>query len=113
MSRIDTLSDLSALQQMKYVEFLVFIARISHEVYKGTKQESQLLHLKIDKCLTPLLGYVQLEKQFSFKAEEEEGGDLEGSDEDGDEVEEKDKDGSGSNGSNNGDWYVNYIYIAF
>ena len=43
MSRIDTLSDLSALQQMKYVEFIVFIARVSHEVYKNTKQEVQLL----------------------------------------------------------------------
>lgn len=37
MSRIDTLSDMSVLQQMKYVEFLVFIARVSHEAFIGTK----------------------------------------------------------------------------
>ena len=37
MSRIDTMSDMSVLQQMKYIEFLVFICRVSHEVYLGTK----------------------------------------------------------------------------
>lgn len=37
MSRIDTMSDMSVLQQMKYIEFLVFICRVSHEVYIGTK----------------------------------------------------------------------------
>jgi len=36
-SKIDTMSDLSALQQMRLVEFLVFIARLAHEIYKGTK----------------------------------------------------------------------------
>ena len=37
MSRIDTMSDQSALLQMKFVEFLVFISRVAHEVYKGTR----------------------------------------------------------------------------
>ena len=74
MSRIDTLSDLSALQQMKYVEFIVFIARISFEIFQGTKNESLLLHLKIDKILGPLLGIppLYLAKLFTFKEELEE-----------------------------------------
>ena len=37
MSRPDTLSDLTVLQQMKYVEFIVFIARVAHENFQGTK----------------------------------------------------------------------------
>ena len=72
MSKIDTLSDLSALQQMRYIEFLVFIARVSHEVYKGTKQEHKLaLHQKIDACLGPLLGTADCNKMFSFKQDQE------------------------------------------
>ena len=31
-----------------------------------------MLHIKIDKCLTPLLAYKGLEKSFSYKADEEE-----------------------------------------
>jgi len=37
MTRIDTLSDLSVMQQMRYVELLCFISRIAHEIYKGSK----------------------------------------------------------------------------
>lgn len=48
MSRIDTMSDMSVLQQMKYVEFLVFICRVAHEVYIGRPEEHIGLHLKID-----------------------------------------------------------------
>jgi hypothetical protein len=55
MSRIDTLSDLTVMQQMKYVEFLVFICRVAHEIYLGTKQEDLGLHLKIDAVLDPFL----------------------------------------------------------
>ena len=73
MSRIDTLSDLSSLQQMKYVEFLVFIARVSHEVYIKTKQEHLGLHLKIDAVLGKLLESQYLTKTFTFKAEDGEG----------------------------------------
>jgi len=46
---------------MKYVEFIVFIARVAHEVYKNTKQENIGLHLKIDKILKPLLSTIYLE----------------------------------------------------
>ena len=37
MTRVDTMSDLSVLQQMRYVEFIVFIARLAFEVFKNTK----------------------------------------------------------------------------
>ena len=74
MSKIDTMSDMTVLQQMKYVEFLVFICRVSHEIYIGTKQEDIGLHLKIDAVLDPLLSQIGMKKQFTFKVEEEEKG---------------------------------------
>mmetsp|Transcript_25236 Transcript_25236/g.39053 ORF Transcript_25236/g.39053 Transcript_25236/m.39053 type:complete len:270 (-) Transcript_25236:87-896(-) len=97
MSKIDTLSDLSALQQMKYVEFLVFIARISHEVFKGTKKEKKGLHLKIDKLLEPLLDTVYTSRIFSFKEEsEDEEEEVEDDDDDDDEEEGSLASGEGS-----------------
>ena len=69
MSRIDTLSDLSSMQQMRWVEFLVFISRFAHEIFKGTKKESKGLHLKVDAVLGPLLDIVQLTKMFELKEE--------------------------------------------
>lgn len=69
---------------MKYVEFIVFIARIAHEVYLGTKQEGIGLHLKCDKVLKPLLEQVNAEQIFSFKPDdfdESEGGSSSGGDE--------------------------------
>jgi len=45
---------------MKLIEFVVFIARVAHELYKHSKQESKPLHLKIDHVLGPLLGTIDL-----------------------------------------------------
>jgi len=81
MTRIDTLSDLSIMQQMRYVEFLCFIARIAHQIYDGTKQESQGLHIKIDMIMTPLFDAFQQTKLFTFKAD---GGDEDEDDNDDD-----------------------------
>jgi len=36
-TRIDTLSKLEVMQEMRYIEFVCFIARLSHEIYAGTK----------------------------------------------------------------------------
>ena len=33
MSKVDTMKDLKMAKQMRYVEFLVFLARIAHEIY--------------------------------------------------------------------------------
>jgi len=38
MPKVDSLKDLKAARQMKYVEFIVMIGRIAHELYSKTKQ---------------------------------------------------------------------------
>lgn len=81
MTRIDTLSDLSVMQKMIYVEFLCFFARIAHQLYEGTKQEGQGLHIKIDMLMTPIFDAYQQSKQFSFKVE---GGDADEDNDDDD-----------------------------
>ena len=40
---------------MKLVEFLVFIARLAHEIFHGTKHDDKPLHIKVDRILGPLL----------------------------------------------------------
>lgn len=60
MSRIDTLSDLSVMHKMIYVEFLCFISRVSHFAYEETKYHKLGLHLKIDLFLTKLFDPYQI-----------------------------------------------------
>lgn len=57
---------------MKFVEFLVFLARASHEVYKDTPQADIGLHLKIDNVMRKILEVSGLQQMFSCKEEEEE-----------------------------------------
>ena len=74
---------------MKYVEFIVFIARVAHEIYLNHPKFSSLgLHLKIDKILGPLVGIppLYLTKLHSFKDEQD----------DEESGEEDDKQSSGS-----------------
>lgn len=72
-SRVDTLKDPSLPNQMKYVEFLLFICRLSHELYVGTKEEDELqLYEKIENVLDPLLSTVSVKKVFSYTAKLEE-----------------------------------------
>lgn len=56
---------------MKYIEFIVFIARLAYEVFKGTKQEGIGLHLKCDKVLPPLLDTINATIIFSFKDDDD------------------------------------------
>jgi len=72
MSKIDTMSDLSSLEQMKYVEFLVFISRVSHEIYKTHAKHYWGCHLKIDRVLDAILGTQYMTKMWGFKDEFEE-----------------------------------------
>ena len=60
MTRKDTLSDIPSLSQMSYVEFIAFIARISHYAYRDKDAEGYDigLHLKIYRVLGPLLGTI-------------------------------------------------------
>lgn len=66
MSRVDTMKDPKMAKQMRYVEFLVFVARVAHEIYNGTKQEGMELQDKIESILDPLLETAGLVKIFSF-----------------------------------------------
>lgn len=66
MSRVDTMKDLKMAKQMRYVEFLIFIARIAHEIYQNTKQEEMELADKIESILDPVLETASLVKIFSF-----------------------------------------------
>ena len=69
MSRIDTLSDLTVMHKMIYVEFLCFLSRVAHNVYETTKYSKLGLHLKVDLIFTKLFDTYQLVKTFSFKDE--------------------------------------------
>ena len=76
MSKVDHLSDLAKSESLRYVEFLVFICLISHEIYNKTKQEGLPLHEKIDAVLEPLFRTIDEYKKFTFskKAEESDHG---------------------------------------
>lgn len=64
---------------MKYVEFQIFVCRISSELYQGTKQEEMGLHHKIDIVLEALLGIYNLKKLFTFQKKNAEHGSSSGS----------------------------------
>ena len=72
---------------MKYVEFICFLSRIAHELYKGTKQENLALHNKIDQAINPLFDAYNEHKLFTFREAAGEGGDDEEEDGDDDDAE--------------------------
>ena len=66
MAKVDTMSDLASLDQMKYEEFLVFLARVSHESYQNSPESSWACHLKIDKVLDAILATQKMSKAWGF-----------------------------------------------
>ena len=60
MSRVDTLSDTTTLLQMSFVEFLVYLCRVAHEVYISTAEKDQPLHVKLEVVLKKVLESVGL-----------------------------------------------------
>jgi hypothetical protein len=67
MTIIDTVRDPTRPNQMKYVEFIVFICRVCHEHYeKKADYKSELLHLKIDHLMPNLLEPNKLQRMFTF-----------------------------------------------
>jgi len=52
---IDTIRDQTRPNQMKYVEFLVFICRIAKEHYDGTPYENELEYLKVDHLMATFI----------------------------------------------------------
>ena len=66
MTIIDTIRDLTRPNQMKYVEFIVFLCRISYEHYAKTEHTAELLYLKLDHLMPAFLAYLSLQPQFLF-----------------------------------------------
>ena len=66
MTVIDNMSDPTRCNQMKYVEFLVFLCRIAHEHYESTEHKHELLYLKLDHLLPSFLGTINLDCIFLF-----------------------------------------------
>ena len=52
--------------QMKYVEFLVFLCRAAHEHYLKTPYSGEQLYLKLEKQMPAFLAYIDLTPEFLF-----------------------------------------------
>jgi len=52
---VDTIIDQKRPDQMKLVEFMVWLCRICFEHYRGTPYENEMMYLKIDKLLPVIL----------------------------------------------------------
>lgn len=66
MTIFDTIKDPIRPNQMKYVEFIVFLCRICHEHYQGGPYESELLYLKLEHLMPAILGFKNLAPLFLF-----------------------------------------------
>mmetsp|Transcript_4014 Transcript_4014/g.5331 ORF Transcript_4014/g.5331 Transcript_4014/m.5331 type:complete len:91 (-) Transcript_4014:600-872(-) len=61
MTMVDTIREPTKPNQMKYVEFIVFLCRISHEHYSKTIHAEELLYLKLDHLMPAYLAYLNLQ----------------------------------------------------
>ena len=66
MTILDTISDRDRNNRMTYVEFLVFLCRISHEHYEGTPYKAELNYLKLDHLMPAFLSPFNLAPAFAF-----------------------------------------------
>ena len=66
MTIVDTIRDLQRPNQMKYVEFLVFLCRVAHEHYQQTEHAQEPLCIKLDQLLPAFLAYISLQPTFLF-----------------------------------------------
>ena len=66
MTILDNMSDGQIAVKMKYVEFLVFLCRITFEHYESTPHKQEAFYKKLDHMLPQFLGYVNLEPIFLF-----------------------------------------------
>lgn len=66
---LDTIIDQDRPNQMKYVEFLVFLARCSYQHYVNTPYENELMYLKLEKTLPVYLNVINLQPLFLFYEE--------------------------------------------
>lgn len=63
---IDTIRDQTRPNQMKFVEFLVFICRIAKEHYDNSPYEKEAHYLKMDHLMPLFLKECSLEPNFLF-----------------------------------------------
>ena len=66
MTIVDTIRDPMKVNQMKYVEFLVFLCRIAHEHYEGTPYKREALYSKLDHLMDLFLSYVGIPSIFKL-----------------------------------------------
>ena len=69
MTIIDTITDQTKPNQMKYVEFLVFLCRIAHEHYQNFKKgayQAEKLYKKLDRLMAAFLEAQHLAPTFLF-----------------------------------------------
>lgn len=58
MTIVDTIRDPSRVNQMTYVEFIVFLCRICHEHYEKSQYKKEPLYIKLDHMMERILSYV-------------------------------------------------------
>ena len=73
MTIMDNMKDSSICHQMRFVEFLVFLCRITNEHYMQSEHKDELLYKKLDHMLPVYLNHIGLSPTFQydekFKAE--------------------------------------------
>ena len=63
---VDTIIDQERPNQMKFVEFLVFLCRCAFEHYNGTPYENEMMYLKLEKLLPQMLAPMNVSPLFLF-----------------------------------------------
>merc|ERR1712226_1772238 len=63
---VDNMSDPTRPKQMNYVEFLVFICRITYEHYQTTEHKDEEFYMKLDHLLAIMLDQSNIKIEFQF-----------------------------------------------
>ena len=64
---VDNMSDPTKPDQMNYVEFLVFLCRITQEHYESTEHKDEKFYMKLDHILPKYLDSVAAKCDFQFE----------------------------------------------
>ena len=66
MTILDNMSDAMICHKMKYVEFLVFLCRITFAHYEKTPHVNEAFYKKLDHMIPLFLGYLNVQPNFQF-----------------------------------------------
>ena len=66
MTIMDNMSDPMICHKMKYVEFLVFLCRVTFEHYEKTEHNAEPFYNKLDHMMPKFLDHMRLEPVFTF-----------------------------------------------